>query len=376
MSEETAKKLAMEVRQSNKSEEFDLSGYGPNSVTKLVQDAFTAPLPLGNMVRLSFVVGGGKKVRQKYNDGLERLLCDALNGIGFTEDKGAALSLECAGQYKYQHDLGKDLKFVHVFPRVDTAAAAAAEAGDSASADAMSPSQLLLFSELPIFQRMVAAKTPSFAQRKRVLDVLKQAKSDYAALEAKLAALEALNEREQQLLDELDTDALDEKQKWLAKEMEAMVAAGQLSKEEKAMVLEQLHTKLEAVETQIALAESEGKEKRAAKLKEVAAPPACAPVPPRPAGPVPAPRARARARAPRKLPSRTEPRTCLRGWRCAGPRRAAGAHRDGHGAGARAPARQVRKGDPCRAQAAGGARQARGARPRHDLSTISCRDLA
>ena len=113
MSEETAKKLAMEVRQSNKSEEFDLSGYGPNSVTKLVQDAFTAPLPLGNMVRLSFVVGGGKKVRQKYNDGLERLLCDALNGIGFTEDKGAALSLECAGQYKYQHDLGKDLKFVH-----------------------------------------------------------------------------------------------------------------------------------------------------------------------------------------------------------------------------------------------------------------------
>ena len=44
MSEETAKKLAMEVRQSNKSEEFDLSGYGPNSVTKLVQDAFTAPL--------------------------------------------------------------------------------------------------------------------------------------------------------------------------------------------------------------------------------------------------------------------------------------------------------------------------------------------
>ena len=73
MSEETAKKLAMEVRQSNKSEEFDLSGYGPNSVTKLVQDAFTAPLPLGNMVRLSFVVGGGKKVRQKYNDGLERL---------------------------------------------------------------------------------------------------------------------------------------------------------------------------------------------------------------------------------------------------------------------------------------------------------------
>ena len=74
MSEETAKKLAMEVRQSKESEQFDLAGYGPNSVAKMVQDAFTNPLPLGSMVRLSFVVGGGKKVRQKYNDGLVREL--------------------------------------------------------------------------------------------------------------------------------------------------------------------------------------------------------------------------------------------------------------------------------------------------------------
>ena len=46
------------------------------------------------------------------------------------------------------------------------------------------------------------------------------------------------------------------------------MTAGQLNKEEKAMVLEQLHTKLEAVELQIASADSEAKEKRAAKLRE------------------------------------------------------------------------------------------------------------
>ena len=176
MSCENAKKLAMEVRNSSESEQFDLGGYGPESVSKLVQDAFTAPLPLSAMVRLSFVVGGGKKVRQKYNEGLVTLMCDALKGIGFAEDKGAALSLECAGQFKYQHDLGKDLKFVHVYPRLDTAAAAAAAASnDGPSQESMTPTQLLLFSELPIFQRMVSAKTPSFAQRRRVLDVLKQA---------------------------------------------------------------------------------------------------------------------------------------------------------------------------------------------------------
>ena len=278
MSEETAKKLAMEVRQSKESEQFDLAGYGPNSVAKMVQDAFTNPLPLGSMVRLSFVVGGGKKVRQKYNDGLVRELTSALSGIGFAEDKGAALALECAGQYKYQHDTSKDLMFVHVFPRVDPAAAAALAAGDGPSVpDAMSPTQLLLFSEPLVFQRMVAAKTPSFAQRRRVLDVLKAAKADYAAVETKLSAMEALDAREQQLIDELDTEALDAKLKWLAKELDGMVTAGQLNKEEKAMVLEQLHTKLEAVELQIATADSEAKEKRAAKLREGARPlpPSC-----------------------------------------------------------------------------------------------------
>ena len=98
--------------------------------------------------------------------------------------------------------------------------------------------------------------------------MLKVAKADYAAVETKLSAMEALDAREQQLIDELDTEALDAKLKWLAKELDGMVTAGQLNKEEKAMVLEQLHTKLEAVELQIATADSEAKEKRAAKLRE------------------------------------------------------------------------------------------------------------
>ena len=104
MSEETAKKLAMEVRQSKESEQFDLAGYGPNSVAKMVQDAFTNPLPLDSMVRLSFVVGGGKKVRQKYNDGLVRELTSALSGIGFTWEHDAHLYFKRA--QSSQHLLG------------------------------------------------------------------------------------------------------------------------------------------------------------------------------------------------------------------------------------------------------------------------------
>jgi len=209
-------------------------------------------------------------VRQKYNEGLVMLMCEALKGIGFVEDKGAALDLGCAGQFKYQHDTGKDLKFVHVYPRVDTAAAAAAAGNgeDGSSVDAMSPTQLLLFSETRVFQKMVSAKTPSFAQRRRVLDVLKKAKADYAAVEAKLAAREELSAQDQQLVDELDVEVVGEKQTWLTKAMDEMITGGQLTKPEQAMVLEQLNGKLEQVETQIALAESEGKEKKAAKMRE------------------------------------------------------------------------------------------------------------
>ena len=266
MSEETAKKLALEVRAASESEQFDLAGYGGESARKLVDGAFSSPLPIASMVRLSFVCGGGKKVRQKYNDGLVTSMCEALKGIGFSEDKGAALTLDSAGSYKYQHDTSKDLIFVHVYPKVDPTAAASSTEG--ASVDAMSPSQLLLFSEPPVFQRMVAAKTPTFAQRRRVLDILKKAKTDYAAIEAKLAAMEALTEQEQQVYDELDVEALAEKQTWLTGQMDGMITSGQLTKAEQAMVLAQLNAKLEAVELQIATAESEGKEKRAAKLRE------------------------------------------------------------------------------------------------------------
>ena len=68
--EEKAKKLANEIRGSTESTEFDLAGYGGEQCAKLAAAAFSKPLPLAEMIRLSFVVGGGKKVRQKYNDAL------------------------------------------------------------------------------------------------------------------------------------------------------------------------------------------------------------------------------------------------------------------------------------------------------------------
>jgi hypothetical protein len=302
--EEKAKKLANEIRGSAESSEFDLAGYGAEQCDRLAAAAFGKPLPLKEMVRLSFLVGGGKKVRQKYNDGLPALWAEALKKAGFNEDRGASLDASCAGTFKYQHNTDTDLKVTHVYPRIDPQAASVA---GEASEEALSPAELLTFSEMPTFQRMIASKTPSLAQKRRALEVLKQARAGltcaprrvYARraharrthacrpaistrallsrlasrrgvrsdIEAKLAALQPLTDDEQHRYDTLDAEALEEKQRWLSKQLEAMVDGGQLTAAEKDAVVAQLAGKLEQLEAQVASAEAEGKAKRVEKLQ-------------------------------------------------------------------------------------------------------------
>ena len=74
MSENKAHGMASEIRALQDSEEFDLAGYDSGSVGTLMSLGFGEPiqLPAGHMVRASFVIGGGKKVRQKYSETLSR----------------------------------------------------------------------------------------------------------------------------------------------------------------------------------------------------------------------------------------------------------------------------------------------------------------
>ena len=265
-SNDQAKRLANEIRNASESQEFDLSGYGAEGCAKLAA-ALEHPLPLSAMIRLSFVVGGGKKVRQKYNDGLPMLLADALRKAGFSEDRGASLAVECAGLFKFQHNTGTDLKTTHVYPKIDQAAAAAqAEAASGPVADPLSPKELLLHAEQKTFGKMIDAKCPSLAQKRRALEVLKAARAEIAAIEAKMTRLEALTEEEQRQYDTLDATLLEEKQAWLSKQMEYMVDKGLLTAEERREVAEQLTSKLEQLDAQIAAAETDGKAKRAEKL--------------------------------------------------------------------------------------------------------------
>ena len=199
------------------------------------------------------------------------LLAEALKKVGFSEDRGASLDISCAGLFKFQHNTDTDLKVTHVYPRIDPAAAKAEAGGSDAGPDPLSPAELIVFSEMPTFQKMIAAKTPSLDQKRKALDALKAARAGLAASEEKLARLVALTEDEQHRYDTLDATALEEKQQWLSKQIESMIDRGQLTAEEKEVVLAQLASKIELLEAQVASAEAEGKAKRAEKLQQLLA---------------------------------------------------------------------------------------------------------
>jgi hypothetical protein len=66
MSTEHVGGLAGEIRSSIESTQFDLSGYSESRVTDLVHAAFSSPLDApSQMVRFTFVVGGGKLIRAR-----------------------------------------------------------------------------------------------------------------------------------------------------------------------------------------------------------------------------------------------------------------------------------------------------------------------
>ena len=57
-------------RATTAAEDFDLKGYGTDQAKELVLKAFSTPFPRKDMCRITFLIGGGKEVRQKYRSAL------------------------------------------------------------------------------------------------------------------------------------------------------------------------------------------------------------------------------------------------------------------------------------------------------------------
>lgn len=265
--------MAGKVRRATDSDEFDLANYDQARCDELVQGAFSEPLPLSNMVKLSFVVGGGKLVRQKYTDDLPKIFMSSLAAKGgYQDDNSASLEASSGGKFKFQHDTEKNLKFVHVFPRISPPAqtgAGGAEGEEDEEEDVpQTPEDILLTCNMEYFKDLVARQLETYGQKKRLQHLLKARISKLEEIEAKMTRLQQLTAEEQTLFDGVGVEDIKEKSKVLSGELKGMVDAGRLTSAEKSGLLEQLDSQLAAVEAEINKAEADGKQKKAQALQQ------------------------------------------------------------------------------------------------------------
>ncbi len=221
-------------------------------VVDLFNAAFSEPLPSSKMLRITFTVGGGKKVRQKYGEDLPKYCREALRALGFEEDRGASACIECAQSYKYQHDTDKDLKFIHVFPRIDPAAAAASK-GDAADEEEvitvagikleeLPPDHLCTIVSMDTFLRLVSTQCASFSQRRALSKAMKEMAARFKGFEERMTNMQPLSKEEDELYN--SAQFLPEKVAELEKQLEGMVEGGHLTKTEISTLISDLNDKI------------------------------------------------------------------------------------------------------------------------------------
>ena len=245
--------------------EYDLAGFGEAWVDALVDAAFAAPTRAkgGFYASCKFIVGGGKKTRAKYDDELLKHLTAALRARAFEDDRGASACETCQGTYKYQHDTDKDLKYLHVFPRVTHEAEGGEEA--AATGGSQSPEYRACTCDLEEFERLVEMYCPSFSQKRALLRRMKVMEHALGALEQKVIAMESLNDREQTMYDSMVEVAA--KIEFLQQALDDMIKKGRLTKGEQGEIVEDLELKLEDLNLMVNEANEEGKPKRAEMLE-------------------------------------------------------------------------------------------------------------
>ncbi|KAG8458757.1 hypothetical protein KFE25_012955 [Diacronema lutheri] len=273
MSEQKVAGLAKAVReQTDKAEEYDLDNYSEEAAGELMTACFAQPHPAGAPLRCSFVIGGGKSIRGRYDPNLYRGIAAALKAIGFDEDSGASLGSSAA--FKSQHDTGRNVKVVHVFPPL--AHAPDGQHGDAAGEGAAVP----LAADSPLYRLIEAENVETFgvlceeggvrtyAQLSRLLKNLAPYIALLKRVDEKMMGGQPLSPAEEAWAAITTTDSLAAKAAHVQMGMKGLVERGELSAAEKAQLLRTTAPKLEALEIELAAARSEGKEKRVEKLAQ------------------------------------------------------------------------------------------------------------
>lgn len=197
--------LAAKIRSTDgvtDAETFDLAGKDPSSIPSIME-GFADPFE--QSVRITLVIGAGKLERQKYHDSLPKVVVSALKDLGFEE------GVDDPGTYKMQHDTGKNLKTIVVFPKL-RAASAEPLSSQMSNMDIShpnddseirlpgpgSPVYLVSTASESIFEKMLSSKIQSWSQKKTCLSILEEIMTSVKALQDKLFNGEPLSDFQQE----------------------------------------------------------------------------------------------------------------------------------------------------------------------------------
>ncbi len=181
-----------------------------------------------------------------------QILTSALRELDYVEDRGAGCSLDSAGCFKTQHDTGKNLFTVVVFPKYSGGGGGH---GNKASGDAANGEEPLLPSNSPgykiavcsmsTFQTLLSSQCPTYAQKRKCMECIEGLMELLQSIEDKLMGGHPLDSAEQSLYDEVGE--LTEKLAHTQKEAAKHVDEGLLTVQEKEMLVEMNQTRIAAL---------------------------------------------------------------------------------------------------------------------------------
>ena len=204
-----------------------------------------------------------------------QILTSALRELDYVEDRGAGCSFDCAGCFKTQHDTGKNLFTVVVFPNFSGGGGdggANNGSGDPTEEDeepllpTNSPGYKIAVCSISTFQTLLSSQCPTYAQKRKCMECIEGLIELLQSVEDKLMGGHPLDSAEQSLYDEIGE--LKEKLVFAQKEAAKHVDEGLLTVQEKEILVEMNQKRISALTKEKSTAAVAEKLKKALARKE------------------------------------------------------------------------------------------------------------
>jgi hypothetical protein len=272
-------------------ETFDLANMSLSSIEHTIRDAFGGTDALWDApIRLTFITGAGKLARQKYDPKTALTITSILrNECGYSEDAGASAIPECAGTFKLQHDTGKNLKTVIVFPKLIVSSSSTVNNvnnnNNTSNNEAMLESSLLLDTSSPGYKLatavmktstwndMIRTKCSTWSQKKAAIDVLETLyMPQMEQIEQQLQQGQVLTSPlHQQMMNDhtiSSTTELQEKIHYLREQMQQHVEMGNITPIEHQQLLQQVSNKRNELQQNLLHESNSSKKKQLERIME------------------------------------------------------------------------------------------------------------